>query len=147
MNTITQALFILLISTLLAACGGGGGGGSDNATPPTPGNNNSATPPPSNQNGGGSTPPKASATLSWNIPSARTNGDPLQLSEINGYEIYYFLEGTPSDQGEVVSINDPSTTNYTTPALDPGTYYFSIVSIDSSGLHSDLADYITITIP
>ena len=148
MNTIIRTFFILAISTILVACGGGGGGGSDPA--PVTSDGGKAPNPNPNPNPGSDPPPatsSATVTVSWNIPSQRENGDPLQLSEIGSYEIYYFLENTPSSEGEIVSISDPTTTNYTTPALSSGTYYFSIATIDSSGIYSDISDYSTAIIP
>lgn len=153
-KTAQQQFIIFALSTVLIACGGGGGGSdADTSSPPnsnsTSGNSTTGGDS-SGDNSGQQTEDPATektVTLSWNAPTTRENGDPLQLSEISGYEIYYFLDSSSSDDSEVASINNPSTVSYVTPTLTSGTYYFSIVTIDSSGLYSDLSDYITVIIP
>lgn len=85
-------------------------------------------------------------STSWKIPTTREDGSPLMLSDLRGYEIYYYKSGTPQGQGTVISINDPSATTYTTSTLSPGTYYFAISSIDTNGTYSALSDYAAVTI-
>lgn len=86
-------------------------------------------------------------TLSWNMPTTRENGDALLASEIAGYEIYYFLEGTPEAAGEIVAINNGNTTQHSLTINQPGTYIFAISTIDLDGLQSDISDPVSLIIP
>ena len=140
----------------LTACGGGGGGSDSPAS--QPGNSNepiSPTPDP-----GDPEPPAPddptdpptpepdpsdmkSVTLSWTTPSSRVDGNPLPLTEIGGYEIYYFMEGSSQGEGETLLVADPMANQVTTPRLVAGTYYFAIASYDVDGIYSELSDYVT----
>lgn len=135
LNTLLTSLLLLTLS----ACGGGGGGSDSSPTNNTPSPSNTT---PSNPEPGTS----KTLTLSWLAPSLRDNGDTLELSEIAGYEIYYFVDGSPEGDGERVRIDDPTATQYTTPHLTLGHYYFSIATVDTSELYSELSDYVEITI-
>lgn len=148
---IARLTFISSLSFFLVACGGGGGSSSSpDSTPPATTQPSNPDPSPGTGTGtGGSNPDpqpgsSKSLTLSWSAPSSRANGDPLPLSDIAGYEIYYFQEGSDSEQ--VISINNAQTTTYTTPLLSPGTYIFAISAIDTSNLFSDLSDPAEVTI-
>jgi hypothetical protein len=68
------------------------------------------------------------------------------MSEIGGYEIYYFIEGSAENEGETITINDPSVTQYTTEPLNPGIYFFAITTIDDNGLYSETSEYVEILI-
>lgn len=89
-------------------------------------------------------------TLVWSIPTTRANDDALSLTEIGGYTIYYFEEAGDPEEGEVIEIpvlsNGEYVTEYTTPELAPGTYYFAISAYDSDRKHSDLSEPITAVI-
>lgn len=152
-----------LLACLLIACGGGGGGGGgggDDApasTSSTGSNSQTTTTGNSGQgssgqgstatgNSGGSTTPKTSVTLSWTAPTTRQNGDPLLPSDLAGYEIYYFLEGSSQEQDQIVVINDALATEATITDLATGTYFFAIATVDSDGLASDPSDYVEASI-
>jgi DNA mismatch repair ATPase MutL len=81
-----------------------------------------------------------SITLSWTPPSTRANGDALELSEISGYEVYYFMDGSPDGDGETNAINSPNITELAIDDLSPGIYYFSIAAIDTDGLASEMSE-------
>jgi hypothetical protein len=147
-NLITHPLIIVIaLSILVTACGGGGGGDTSASTSSTQSNatSNNQTPAPAPTPSAESQ--TQSITLSWNIPSTRENNLPLQLSEISAYQIYYFLDGSDQNDGQTVTINDPIITEYTTPQLSSGTYYFAMVTIDTQGNYSDLSDYVVAIIP
>jgi hypothetical protein len=72
-----------------------------------------------------------SAVLSWTAPTENTDGTSLALS---GYKILYGTSPTALTQS--VSLSNPSLTTYTVPNLSSGTWYFAIVSLDSSGSQS-----------
>lgn len=139
---------------LLTACGGGGGSSDDSDTQSSTNNNrqnNSQLPSNQDSGSGDSNQDQGSAgnttvSINWNAPSSREDDSPLTMSELSGYEIYYLLDNSTGGGG-VISISDPSITEYTTDSLRPGTYHFAISSIDTDGLYSTLSDYYTITIP
>ena len=72
-----------------------------------------------------------SANLSWTAPTENTDGTSLTLS---GYKILYGTSPTALTQS--VSVTNPSLTTYTIGNLTSGTWYFAIVSLDSSGSQS-----------
>lgn len=148
MISYTARLIILIcIPLFLTACGGGGGGGSSSAastpvsgtTQPDP-----VTPPTVNPPNDPAPAVSKSLTLSWTAPTSRANGDPLLLSELAGYEIYYFLDGSTDEQ--IIPVNDPATTSYTTAPLPAGTYYFAISAVDTSGVYSELSEPVEVII-
>lgn len=166
MNKHTQALSTLLLSTIITACGGGGGGGGGgdegttteqvvensgpNNTPneaPAPAPEPNPTPAPELIPEPEADPVSNTATisLSWNAPTTRADNTALTANEIGGYEIYYYLDGTPIGDGEVATVNDGST-NYTTPALSAGTYHFAIATYDTNMVYSDLSTPVSATI-
>lgn len=145
-----RLLPIILLSMLLTACGGGGGG-NDGASPPNSQNSNNNAPPSSTETNGSATPPTSSnpqttITVSWIAPLTRENGTPLPPSEISGYEIYYFRDGSPTEEDGIIIINDPNTLKTQTPPLVVGTYYFAIATIDSQGVYSEMSDHVEISI-
>ena len=78
----------------------------------------------------------STATLTWDAPTTRSDGSPLNpLTDLSGYKIHY---GTLSQSyTQTVTVVNPGTTPVTyTLNLTPGTYYFAVTSIDSSGLES-----------
>ena len=84
----------------------------------------------------------AAITISWTAPSSRENDNPLELSEINGYEIHYYLLG-PSQEEDVafdpITV-PPSATEYTISELTAGAYYVQMKTIDSDGTPSELSE-------
>lgn len=77
------------------------------------------------------------AQLSWDIPSQRENGTPLQLSELSGYEVYYTSDD-PALSGSI-KVSGGATASATVANLTAGSYYFSISAVDNSGLKSELS--------
>mgnify|MGYP000471734064 CR=1 FL=1 len=154
---MNKLLTLLLSSILLSltGCGGGGGGGSDESSSDSSTSNSST----SNVSSSSSTstttpttptppPPVATPptiTLSWSAPTTRADNSPLPSDEIGGYEIYYYLDGTSIDDGQVVNLSN-STTSFTTPPLSNGTYHFAIATFDTNMIYSDLSDPVSATI-
>jgi hypothetical protein len=85
-----------------------------------------------------------SAVLSWSIPTTRSNGSPLTMAELAGYEIYVLSEST--GQSSVVTVSSGSTTTYTVSGLAAGTYYFSMAAKDTAGNLSALSAVVSKTI-
>lgn len=85
-----------------------------------------------------------SARLSWNIPTKRENGDNLALTEINAYEIYVTAENAGTSR--TIRVDNRNQTQYTVEPLNADTYYFSMVTIDSEGMYSELSQVVSKTI-
>lgn len=122
MKFLTKYLLALSLITLLAACGGGSGGSSES--------NISDTSYHTDMTG--------SLSLSWKIPTTRTDDSPLTLSEIEGYRIYM---GPKMDElSMILDLNDGSITSFTFTDLAPGTYYFSVTTYDTEGNESPFSN-------
>ena len=85
-----------------------------------------------------------SASLSWNAPSTRANGDGIKMGELSGYVINYGRD--PEEMDESVRIDDASTMEYTVDNLDSGTWYFTIQVEDVDGLVSSPSEQVSKTI-
>lgn len=79
-----------------------------------------------------------SATVRWQLPSERANGEALAANEIGGYELTYRLAGTEEYQSIV--LNQPAATEYQLAQLQEGEYEFRVAAFDSEGLYSDFSD-------
>jgi hypothetical protein len=163
---LIKLLATLLLATLVTACGGGGGGGGDTTPAASSGTGSSGsvsggTGSGSSGSGSGatggstggsapSTPPppqvvSRTITLAWTPPSTRQDGTPLALSELRGYEIYYYREGTTSGD-TVLPINGGSTQSTQLTLSTAGTYRFAIVAIDTSNRVSSLSNYVSVSV-
>ncbi len=76
-------------------------------------------------------------TINWGAPSTRENGDPLDLSDIAGYQILLENLDTGTFQYIYVSEADITSTSYTIQNLADGSYQVSIAIVDQDGLYSD----------
>lgn len=84
------------------------------------------------------------ASLSWNAPATRVNGEGLAMGELQGYVILY---GTESDDlSQRVEINSASTMDHTISNLDRGEWFFAIQVIDVNGLVSAPSEVVSKTI-
>ncbi|MEJ2608541.1 MAG: fibronectin type III domain-containing protein [Candidatus Thiodiazotropha sp.] len=112
-----HTLLLVCLACTLASCGGGSSDGGE------------AT---------------ANSTLNWIAPSARIDGSFLDLSELSGYKIY---SGPSSSNLELVAeIDDPQATSYDLSDMEPGDYYFGIISYDINGLRSPISERVFKTI-
>lgn len=115
------------LALVLSACGGGGGGdtldvfsGGDEILS----NTSNSTIPAS----------LGTATLNWQAPLYRADGNPLPPGQIRGYRLYY---GTSSgNYVYTVDIQDGSATTYSVSDLPLGTYYFVLTTLDVNGRES-----------
>jgi hypothetical protein len=82
--------------------------------------------------------------LSWTAPSQRENNEPISLSEIAGYKVYYGTEARHYPQS--VNIEDSSATGYTFRNLSAGTYHFALTTYDTAGRESQYSSEIVIII-
>lgn len=93
----------------------------------------------------------ANVLLDWVTPTTREDGTYLAVSEIDAYEIYYYL-ADQIDTGTSSSIAAQDglgglVTSYEIEALASGNYYFSIATIDTNGSVSRFADPINLVLP
>ncbi|WP_242674388.1 hypothetical protein [Marinobacter halodurans] len=77
------------------------------------------------------------ATLTWDAPLTRMNGDSIAMGELQGYEIVYGHTADTLDN--VIVIDSASTTTHTIENLDQGDWYFAVRAIDTEGLVSPLS--------
>jgi hypothetical protein len=133
-----RGIYLCAVAALgfaLSGCGGGGGPAGAAAT-------SQAT---TGVASGTSTPPTASdgaVTLNWTPPTENTDGSPL--TNLAGYNIHY---GTASgDYTQTVSVSNPGLATYVVDNLTPGTYYFSIGAVNSSGAESPLSPEVSMTV-
>ena len=83
-----------------------------------------------------------SATLSWQAPTTDTNGQ--ALTDLSGYVIYY---GTSeSSLNQTIQLNSIGTQTYVIDNLGPGTWYFAVRAMASSGAESALSNVVSKTI-
>lgn len=82
--------------------------------------------------------PTANVTLTWEVPVARENEDPLYIYEIGGYEIAYRKIGT--DIYQTVQIDQGDIDSFTLTDIVVGEYEFKIAVFDSNGLYSQYSD-------
>ena len=117
MRKLGNLFIISALTLLLTACGGGGGGTAASS--------------------GASA---GRVLLSWYAPTSRIDSSPLNLSDLEGYRIYY---GSSMDDVStmLVDLNDNTVTEYLV-SLPSGTYYFAITAYDSGGMESGLSNII-----
>jgi hypothetical protein len=79
-------------------------------------------------------PAKLIANLSWVAPSTYTDGSPISLSNIAGYNVYY---GTTNGGPYTYQIHEPSLpTSATVLVPTRGTWYFVVTTVDILGEES-----------
>ncbi len=82
--------------------------------------------------------PTGSADLSWQIPTTRTDGTALALSEIGGFRIY--MGSTSENLTMIVDLENGATTSYSVTGLAAGSYYFSVTTYDADGNESQYSN-------
>jgi len=74
-------------------------------------------------------------TLNWTPPTENTDGTPL--TDLSGYDIHY---GTASvNYTQSVAVSNAGLATYVVDNLTPGTYYFSVSAVNTSGTESPLS--------
>ena len=137
-SAFTKFILPVLMTTLLMACGGGGGsdgGGSGSGS----GSSSSIDAPID-----APIVPLGAVTLAWDAPLDRADGSPLQPGEIEGYRIYYgTAEGNYPHR---IDVNDGTVVQITLTDLAPGTYYFVMTTLDTSGHESKYTSVVIRTV-
>ena len=85
-------------------------------------------------------------SLAWDAPTTNTDGSSLNpATDLSLYKIYY---GSASlTYATVVNVTNPGTTTISqTLNLSPGTYYFSVTTVDASGQESSYSNEVMKTI-
>ena len=87
---------------------------------------------------------KPSIQLSWETPSFREDGSPLDVNEISAYLLEY--GPSPTAITGQIRLTDASITQNTITNLDPGVLYVHIATVDSSGIQGSFSDWISIIV-
>ena len=143
---VVKLLIKFIIISQLVACGGGGS--SKTSTEKIPDayrlatvSSNSTTIEAAGEADEGET---GVLELSWSAPSTRTDGEPLSLSEIDGYRIYYGKQ-----KGEYVKgadLKDGSAQSVTVTGVPVGEYYVVMTTYDANGVESDYSQSVVKTV-
>jgi len=134
-------LFVSLIITSLFGCGSGGGAANLDASTSSNGDQTVT-----GSNGDQAATDGVVLTLAWDAPTTNTDGSSLNpATDLSQYKIYY---GTASlTYTTVVNVTNPGTTTISqTLSLSPGTYYFSVTTVDASGQESSYSNEVMKTI-
>ncbi|RMF16150.1 MAG: hypothetical protein D6758_08505 [Gammaproteobacteria bacterium] len=82
--------------------------------------------------------------LVWNIPFSRIDGSPLELSEIERFEVEVVEQTTRTR--DIIRITDPTQTAMSLADLASGQYQFRVRLVDIYGLPSDYSDPVAATL-
>jgi len=84
--------------------------------------------------------PATLVSMTWDAPTTNTDGSSLNpATDLSLYKLYY---GTASQTyTQVVTVTNPGTTTITgTVNLSPGTYYFAVTTVNTSGQESSFSN-------
>lgn len=77
-------------------------------------------------------PIKATVTLLWTAPTQNVDG--TALTDLAGFKLYYGTSATALSQ--TISINNPAQNVYKVEDLNPGTWFFALTALNSTGIES-----------
>jgi hypothetical protein len=81
-------------------------------------------------------------TINWQPPTENTDGS--SLTDLAGYNIHY---GTASGKyTQTIAVSNPGLATYVVSSLTPGTYYFAVAAVNSSGTESPLSSEVSATV-
>lgn len=86
------------------------------------------------------------ATMSWNAPATRVNGETLAMGEIDKYIVKYGTEERVDDRTNEITVEDGQAMEYQVAGLTEGTWYFAMKTVDTNGLESDWSVSVSKTI-
>jgi len=135
-----------VLGLALSGCGGGGGAPAGSAAVAAVSQNNSSGSSSSGSSSSSSTslPAASSAaiTLNWTPPTENTDG--TALTNLSGYDIHY---GTASgNYTQSISVSNAGIATYVVDNLTPGTYYFSVAAVNTSGTESPMSSEVSATV-
>ena len=81
------------------------------------------------------------AVLSWTAPTQNTDGS--ALTNLSGYKVYW--GPTSRNYTQNASVSGATSTTYTA-TLTPGTWYFAVTALDSTGAESAKTNEVTKTV-
>jgi Putative Ig domain len=84
-----------------------------------------------------------SATVSWTPPTTNTDGSPL--TNLAGYRVRW--GPAAGNYPNSVTLNNAGLTSYVVGNLVPGTYYFVVTALNSTGAESQVSNMASKTIP
>jgi len=82
--------------------------------------------------------------LSWTAPLEREDNQPISLSEIAGYKVYYGTEKNAYPHS--IDIADGAANGHTIENLSSGIYYLTLTTYDTAGRESKPSDEIRIIV-
>ena len=142
---------VAALGLALSACGGGSTAGvastaaSSTATQSTPATASVGSGTATSSTSTSSSPPTASSaavTINWTPPTENVDGTPL--TNLAGYNIHY---GTTSgNYTQTIAVSNPGIASYVVQSLAPGTYYFVVAAVNSSGTESPLSSQVSATV-
>ena len=83
-----------------------------------------------------------SAVINWGAPTQNTDGTSLQ--NLAGYRVLYGRSA--DDLSQSIQLSNPSVNSTTVPDLASGTWYFSVVSVNSAGTESSRSNVVSVAI-
>ena len=82
--------------------------------------------------------------LSWTAPLEREDNQPISLSEIAGYKVYYGTEENTYPHS--IDISNGAASDHTIENLSSGTYYLTLTTYDTAGRESKPSEEIRIIV-
>ena len=126
-----KALCVVILSFILVACKDDGSSNTPvTVAEPVPVIINEPAPPVKDR----------MATLTWNAPFTRTNGDSISMGEIQGYIVRYSQDIEDMDKKAIVSNDGLGSSGVVIDGLADGMWYFTVQTEDTAGLVSKPSD-------
>lgn len=128
-----NVLAVLALSVFVGGCGGGRDG-SSSELPTTPGKTGTGDVPATSGTG--------TALLSWMPPTQNTDGS--TLTDLAGFQVLYGQ--SPDNLDQTVTLTNPGLSSFVVENLGSGTWYFTVVALNSAGVSSPLSNVASKTI-
>ena len=90
----------------------------------------------------------ANSNLSWEAPTTRVDGTPLDPADIAEYRVYYTINGEPQGVDPIVVSGTSASETVTlelTPRVEPYVISFAITTVDTAGLESAQSETVSKT--
>ena len=83
------------------------------------------------------------ATLTWDAPFTRVNGDALAIGEIHGYTVHYGQDDDDLVNEVDVGSDGSGSAGLQVVGLTDGVWYFTVQTVDTDGLVSELSNTVS----